>query len=274
MGRYFLADQILFLRSVPDPCYVDLLTTDQQTNRPTNQTTDWPTHQPTDRHPEWPTTTWFVQDGWIPPWSTNGLLYPSFNCTSCAVVYIALFCSWWIIGSPKISWLFCVALCKCAMVNVYCYGFSQWQVWGWAFASWQGWYCCSDEENMCQKKGLLYAPENSEERKKGTLSDQPQLIRVTSTVLLSCWGWQSLKDMTSLGTDFEMHAIWQGYIEDCAARDFAARKACTNALSKARGTWQSTLFTSLEIPWGFLTRAVLHSLVGLMSRGKVSVWGL
>jgi hypothetical protein len=31
--------------------------------------------------------------------------------------------------------------------------------------------------------------------------------------------------MTSLGTDFEMHAIWQGYIEDPAAKDFLARKA-------------------------------------------------
>ncbi len=78
--------------------------------------------------------------------------------------------------------------------------------------------------------------------------------------------------MTSLGTDFEMHAIWQGYVEDPAAKDFVARKACTIALSEARGTRQSTLFTSLEIPWGFHTQAVLHSLMGLMSCKKVSVW--
>jgi hypothetical protein len=45
-----------------------------------------------------------------------------------------------------------------------------------------------------------------------------------------------------------MHAIWQGYIEDPAAKDFVVRKACTIALSKAQGTQQSTLFTSLEIP--------------------------
>jgi hypothetical protein len=31
--------------------------------------------------------------------------------------------------------------------------------------------------------------------------------------------------MTSLGTDFETHAIWQGYIEDPVAKDFVARKA-------------------------------------------------
>jgi hypothetical protein len=46
--------------------------------------------------------------------------------------------------------------------------------------------------------------------------------------------------MMSLGTDFEMHAVWQGYIEDPAAKDFIARKARTIALSKARGTQQST----------------------------------
>ena len=76
-------------------------------------------------------------------------------------------------------------------------------------------------------KGLLYAPENPEECKKGTLSNLPRLSRVTSTALLSRWGQQSLKDMTSLGTDFETHAIWQGYVEDPAAKDFVARKACT-----------------------------------------------
>ena len=79
--------------------------------------------------------------------------------------------------------------------------------------------------------------------------------------------------MTSLGTDFEMHAIWQGYIEDAAAKDFVVRKACTIALSETQGTRQSTLFTSLEIPWGFHTQAVLRSFAGVMSRKKVSVQG-
>ncbi len=120
------------------------------------------------------------------------------------------------------------------------------------------------------KKGLLYAhdPEN---QLKGTLSDQPRLSHVTSTALLCRWGRQSLKDMTSLGTDFEMHAIWQGYIEEPTAKDFVVRKARTIALSKGQGTQQSTLFTSLEIPWGFHTQAVLRSLARLMSRKKVSV---
>ncbi len=52
--------------------------------------------------------------------------------------------------------------------------------------------------------------------------------------------------MMFLGTDFETHAIWQGYIEDPAAKDFVARKASTITLSKAQGTRQSTLFTSLK----------------------------
>jgi hypothetical protein len=46
--------------------------------------------------------------------------------------------------------------------------------------------------------------------------------------------------MTSLGTDFEMYAIWQGYVEDPAAKDFIARKARTIALSKARGSCHKT----------------------------------
>jgi hypothetical protein len=79
--------------------------------------------------------------------------------------------------------------------------------------------------------------------------------------------------MTSLGTDFETHAIWQGYVEDPATKDFVSRKARTVALSKAQGTRQTTLFMSLDIPWGFHTRAVLRSLAGLMSRKKVSVRG-
>ncbi len=48
-----------------------------------------------------------------------------------------------------------------------------------------------------------------------------------------------LKDMTSLGTDFEMHAM-QGYVEDPAAKDFVARKARTIALNEVRGSCRKT----------------------------------
>ncbi len=70
-----------------------------------------------------------------------------------------------------------------------------------------------------------------------------------------------------------MHAIWQGFVEEPAAKVFVARKAHTIVLSKAQGTQQSTLFTSLEMAWGFHTQAVLHSLARLMSCKKVSVQG-
>jgi hypothetical protein len=46
--------------------------------------------------------------------------------------------------------------------------------------------------------------------------------------------------MMSFVTDFETHAIWQGYVEDPAGKDFVARKACTIALSKARGICHKT----------------------------------
>jgi hypothetical protein len=79
------------------------------------------------------------------------------------------------------------------------------------------------------KKGLLYPP-HPEECKKGTLRDQLRLSRITATVLLSHWGRQLLEDMMSLGTDFEMHTILQGYVEEPTANDFVARKTHTIAL--------------------------------------------
>jgi hypothetical protein len=42
--------------------------------------------------------------------------------------------------------------------------------------------------------------------------------------------------MTSLGTDFEKHAKWQGSNEEPAAKDFAARKVCTIKLNEVQGT--------------------------------------
>ncbi len=59
----------------------------------------------------------------------------------------------------------------------------------------------------------LRNPKDQDDHKKGTLSDQPRLTRVTPTALLACWVLQLIKGMMSLGTDFEMHAKWQGSIE-------------------------------------------------------------
>ncbi len=42
--------------------------------------------------------------------------------------------------------------------------------------------------------------------------------------------------MTSLGTDFETHAKWQGYIEEPTAKDFVARKVRTIELNELHGT--------------------------------------
>ncbi len=53
-------------------------------------------------------------------------------------------------------------------------------------------------------------------------------------------GMKLLKDMTTIGADFETHAIWQWYIEDSAANDFVAGNACTIASSKVQGCCHKT----------------------------------
>ncbi len=88
---------------------------------------------------------------------------------------------------------------------------------------------------------------NPEEHKKRMLSDQPQLMHITSTVLLCHWGQQLLEDMRSLRTDFETHTIWHGYIEEPTAKDFIARNARTIALSKAQGTHWDVIKCKLHL---------------------------
>jgi hypothetical protein len=82
----------------------------------------------------------------------------------------------------------------------------------------------------------LRNPEDKDGCKKGMLSNQPQLIRVTPTALLGSWVLQSIEYMTSLVTDFETHANWQGFVEEPAAKNFVARKVPTIALNKVQGT--------------------------------------
>jgi hypothetical protein len=79
-------------------------------------------------------------------------------------------------------------------------------------------------------------PEDQDDRKKGTLSNHPQLTRVTPTALIGSWILQPIKDVTSLGTDFKMHAKWQGSFEEPAAKDFVARKVRTFISNKVQGT--------------------------------------
>jgi hypothetical protein len=82
----------------------------------------------------------------------------------------------------------------------------------------------------------LKNPKDQDGRKKGMLSDQPWLARITPTALLGSWVLQPIEGMMSLGTDFKAHANWQGSVEEPAAKDFVARKVCTIALSKVQGT--------------------------------------
>ncbi len=92
---------------------------------------------------------------------------------------------------------------------------------------------CSDSSS---REKSLSNPEEQEDRKKGTLSNQPRLTRVTPTALLGSWVLQPIEDMTSLGTDFKKHAKWQGSIEEPAAKDFVAREVRTIKLTKVQGT--------------------------------------
>ncbi len=66
-------------------------------------------------------------------------------------------------------------------------------------------------------------------------------MRVTPTALLGSWVLQPIKDMTSLGTDFETHAKWQGSVEEPALKDFVARKVRTIELNKVQGTHWNTI---------------------------------
>jgi hypothetical protein len=87
----------------------------------------------------------------------------------------------------------------------------------------------------------LKNPEDQDGHKKEMLSNQPQLTRVTPTALLGSWVLQPIKDMISLGTDFEMHANWQEYVEVPAANIFLARKGHTIASSKVQGTHSNAI---------------------------------
>ena len=87
----------------------------------------------------------------------------------------------------------------------------------------------------------LSNPEDQDNCKKGTLSNQPQLTRVTPTALLGSWVVQPIEDVTSLETDFKMHAKWQGYIEEPTAKDFLVRKVRTIKSNKVHGTNWNTI---------------------------------
>jgi hypothetical protein len=88
-------------------------------------------------------------------------------------------------------------------------------------------------------KGLLYAPE-PHNREKGTLSDQPQLSRVSSTALLCCWGCSHSKIWCPLWLTLRRMPYGRGTLKILLRRIFVARNACTIALSKAQGSCHKT----------------------------------
>ncbi len=81
----------------------------------------------------------------------------------------------------------------------------------------------------------LRNPEEQEYHKKGTLSNQSRLMRITPTALLGSWVLKPIEGMTFLGTDFEKPK-WQGSIEEPTAKDFVARKVHTIEWNKVQGT--------------------------------------
>ncbi len=82
----------------------------------------------------------------------------------------------------------------------------------------------------------LRNPEDQDDCKRGTLSNQPRLTRVTPTALLGSWVLQPIEDVMSLRTYFKAHVKWQGSVEETAAKEFVARKVHTIELYKVQGT--------------------------------------
>ena len=127
------------------------------------------------------------------------------------------------------------------------------------------------KEATCEsstKKGLLYAPENPKERENRTLRYWPQLSGITSTPFLCLQGRQFLKDMMSLGTDFEMHAIWQEYVEDPTARGssikIGQKKLLRMPFWKLDHVYIYYMTSPLQFCWKIsLTAVVMRLTVGL-----------
>jgi hypothetical protein len=58
------------------------------------------------------------------------------------------------------------------------------------------------------------SPKDQDDREKGTLRDQPQLLGIIPTALLANREGQPIQNVTSLITDFEMFSYMQGYYKE------------------------------------------------------------
>jgi hypothetical protein len=76
--------------------------------------------------------------------------------------------------------------------------------------------------------------------------------------------------MMSFGTDFEMHAIWQGYVEEPAAKDFESKECPHYCFEQSARNPTINLIHEFGNPLGIPYLAVLSSLARLMPRKKVS----
>ncbi len=73
----------------------------------------------------------------------------------------------------------------------------------------------------------LRIPEEQDDRKKSHVEQSaPTHARHTHCTPIQL-GTTADRSMMFLGTDFEKRAIWQGSVEEPAAKDFVARKVCT-----------------------------------------------
>jgi hypothetical protein len=121
------------------------------------------------------------------------------------------------------------------------------------------------------EKKRLSNPEDQDNCKKGTLSNQPQLTRITPTALLGSWVLQPIEGMMSLGTDFKTHAKWQGSFEEPTAKDFVARKVCTIELNEVQGTnWNA--IKCKECLGSHPEAVVRQAIINLHSRVWKSLW--
>jgi hypothetical protein len=99
-------------------------------------------------------------------------------------------------------------------------------------------------KRLCKQTPLLLVvmsrslrnPEEQDDHKKRDV-EQSALTHAHHTHCASRQlGTTADRSTTFLGTDFEKRAIWQGSVEEPAAKDFVARKVCTIKWNEVQGT--------------------------------------
>jgi hypothetical protein len=96
-------------------------------------------------------------------------------------------------------------------------------------------------------------------------------MRVTPTALLGSWVLQPIEGMTSIRTDIEKCAKWQGSVEEPAAKDFVARKVRTITLTKVHGTNRNTIKCKERLR-SCPEAVIRQEIINLYSRVWKSLW--